>query len=292
MAHDITQRMIENWPQERPVGVQRAHAASNRRADRDCAAPACPPDEYIDDLVYFPGGNRQHAHHENGGPGRFELLPKFRRARRRLGELYRQILDAHRPELRAGQRPDFVDDLLEMNRTDPSVASGNGPACEHPCSLHGRYRYVCKRLRVHALRALEASGSAGADESGSRRDVRKRAADAGRIAQTRHHKPNCAGDVCACIRSSPAPDTHHIQLVRIRRIPGPPPGAQGHARHDRQPSTAGVLSRSGPASISNVIRRTRCSTGSPARSHRFGVGRHRCIGSGFLGNADRAHPWR
>ena len=119
MAHDITQRMIENWPQERPVGVQRAMQQVIAEQIGLCCTGVS-PDEYIDDLVYFLGAIVS-MHITKRWPRQVELLPKFRRARRRLGELYRQILDAHRPELRAGQRPDFVDDLLEMNRTDPQL---------------------------------------------------------------------------------------------------------------------------------------------------------------------------
>ena len=35
-------------------------------------------------------------------------LPKYRCAKRRMGEFYQQIMEAHQPEMREGQPPDFV----------------------------------------------------------------------------------------------------------------------------------------------------------------------------------------
>ena len=76
------------------------------------------PDAHVDDLVDFLGMIVT-VHITKRWPRLVERLPKCRRARRRLRELYEHILEAHRPERRAGEQPDFVDDLLEMNRTDP-----------------------------------------------------------------------------------------------------------------------------------------------------------------------------
>ena len=119
LAHDITWRMIENWPQGRPVGVQRAMQEIIAEQIGLCCTGVS-PGAYTDDLIYFLGAIVS-IHITKRWPRQVERLPKFRRAKRRLGELYEQILEAHRPERRAGQQPDFVDDLLEMNRTNPQL---------------------------------------------------------------------------------------------------------------------------------------------------------------------------
>ena len=119
LAHDITQRMIENWPRGRPLGIQ--HTMQQVIAEQiGLCCTGISPDEYIDDLIYFLGAIVS-VHITKRWPKQMKRLPKFRRAERRLGELYTKILEAHRPERRSGYRPDFVDDLLERNRTDPQL---------------------------------------------------------------------------------------------------------------------------------------------------------------------------
>ena len=119
VAHDVTQRIIDGWPQGQPVGVQRAMQEVIAEQIGLCCNGVS-PGEYIDDLIYFLGAIVS-MHITKRWPRQVERLPKFRRAKRRLEELYEHILEAHRPERRAGQQPDFVDDLLEMNRNDPQL---------------------------------------------------------------------------------------------------------------------------------------------------------------------------
>ena len=38
-----------------------------------------------------------------------------------MGGFYQQILEAHQPDRRTGAKPNFIDDLLETNRTDPQL---------------------------------------------------------------------------------------------------------------------------------------------------------------------------
>ena len=116
-AHHVILRAIEQWPQGQPVGVQRIMQKIIAEQIGLCCTGVS-PGAYIDDLVDFLGMIVT-VHVTKRWPPLVERLPKFRRAKRRLGELYEQILEAHRPERRAGEPPDFVDDLLEMNRTDP-----------------------------------------------------------------------------------------------------------------------------------------------------------------------------
>ena len=119
VAHDATRRAIGEWPQGQPVGVQRAMQEIVAEQIGLCCT-GVPPGAYTDDLIQFLGMIVT-VHITKRWPALVERLPKFRRAKRRLGELYGQILEAHRPERRAGAQPDFVDDLLEMNRTDPQL---------------------------------------------------------------------------------------------------------------------------------------------------------------------------
>ena len=76
------------------------------------------PSEYFDDLVYFLAMTIQ-MNIAKRLPKVFERLPKYRRARRRVEELYERIMEAHLPKMREGQPQDLVDVLLEMHQDDP-----------------------------------------------------------------------------------------------------------------------------------------------------------------------------
>ena len=117
LAHDVTRRLVDEWRPGQPVGIQRAMQQIVAEQIGLCCTSVS-PGEYVDDLIHFLG-TIVTVHVTNRLPRQVESLPRFRRAKQRLGELYEEILEAHRPERRAGRQPDFVDDLLEMNRTDP-----------------------------------------------------------------------------------------------------------------------------------------------------------------------------
>ena len=74
--------------------------------------------EYIDDIIYFFRTllSTQVSRHI---PKVVTRLPRYRRSRRRVEEMVRKILEAHAPEKRGDAPRDLVDDLLELNRTDP-----------------------------------------------------------------------------------------------------------------------------------------------------------------------------
>ena len=119
VAHDATRRVIENWPQGHPIVVQRAMQEIIAEQIGLCCTSVS-PSGYIDDLAHYLA-TIVSVNVTKRWPKAVERLPRFRRAKRRLSELYGQILEAHTPERRAGKEPDFVDDLLEMNRTDPQL---------------------------------------------------------------------------------------------------------------------------------------------------------------------------
>ena len=117
LAHDVTLRMIEKWPQGRAIGVQRAMQEVIAEQIGLCCTGVS-PSAYIEDLIYFLGAIVS-INITQRWPRHVERLPRYRRAKRRLEELYEQILEVHQPEKRSGQEPDLIDDLLESNRSDP-----------------------------------------------------------------------------------------------------------------------------------------------------------------------------
>ena len=117
LVHQITRRLIEEWPQGQPIGIQRAmQQIVTEQIGMFCNSLSS--EEYFDDLVYFLGMLIQ-MNITQRLPKVMERLPKYQRARRRMEELYERIMEAHQPEKREGHPPDFVDELLEVNRADP-----------------------------------------------------------------------------------------------------------------------------------------------------------------------------
>ena len=117
LVHDLTRRLIEEWPQGQPVPVQ--HAMQRIIAEQiGVCCTGVSPGPYVDDLIHFLG-TIVTIHVTKRLPRLVERMPKFRRTRMRVKELYEKIIEAHRAENRDGKQPDFVDDLLAMNRIDP-----------------------------------------------------------------------------------------------------------------------------------------------------------------------------
>ena len=80
------------------------------------------PREYLDDLLFFlemmvkTSVSRQL-------PRWATSLPRFRRTRKRVEGLARQIVADHAPEKRHTRPPDLIDEMLELNRIDPHFMS-------------------------------------------------------------------------------------------------------------------------------------------------------------------------
>ena len=116
LVHDITRHAIDEWPQGRPIGIQHAmQQIITEQIGMFCSGLSS--EEYLDDLIYFLAMVIQ-MNVTKRLPKVMERLPKYRRAQRRVTELYQGIMGAHRPERREGQPPDFVDELLEASQTD------------------------------------------------------------------------------------------------------------------------------------------------------------------------------
>ena len=74
--------------------------------------------EYVDDLIIF----FEQLMAQSIVPHVYKMAsyrPRVKRARKRVDELVRKVVAEHAPENRGDRAPDFIDDLLELNRTDP-----------------------------------------------------------------------------------------------------------------------------------------------------------------------------
>lgn len=119
LAHDVTLRAIEGWPQGRPMEIQRAmQQIITEQIGMFCTGLSS--EEYFDDLLYFLNMNIQ-LNITKRLPRVMARLPKYRRARRRMQAFYERIMEAHRPEMREGKPQDFVDVLLEANQANPQL---------------------------------------------------------------------------------------------------------------------------------------------------------------------------
>ena len=74
--------------------------------------------QYVDDLIIF----FEQLMAQSIVPHVYKLAtyrPRVKRARKRVAELVRKVMAEHDPESRRNAAPDFIDDLVELNRTDP-----------------------------------------------------------------------------------------------------------------------------------------------------------------------------
>ncbi len=104
----VTRREIDSWPVSRPVIAR--HVFRRLASEQlGMVTAGASPRACFDDLSVY-------AHRR---PALARCLPRVRRARRRLDAWCAEVLAAHAPGRRRGERPDLIDDLLEVHRTDP-----------------------------------------------------------------------------------------------------------------------------------------------------------------------------
>ena len=116
-ALGVVQHEIAGWSPNQPIPVQRT---LQRIIIKQLAIMATSTDvtDYVDDIIsFFPAMLDRHI--VSRLPKVTMHLPKFRRTRRRVEELGRQIIADHQPEKRRDKPTDYVDELLELHRTDP-----------------------------------------------------------------------------------------------------------------------------------------------------------------------------
>ncbi|MYC69491.1 MAG: cytochrome P450 [Gemmatimonadetes bacterium] len=113
----ITRREIDGWLYNRPLTGQYVFQRIVCEQLGILAANTSPR-EYIDDLIVF-FNTLLATHIGRQRPKLMMHLPRVRRARKRIEELYAKVLAAHTLENHHNENPDFIDDLLELHRTDP-----------------------------------------------------------------------------------------------------------------------------------------------------------------------------
>ena len=116
-ALGVVQHEIAGWSPNQPIPVQRT---LQRIIIKQLAIMATSTDvtDYVDDIIlFFPAMLDRHI--VSRLPKVTMHLPKFRRTRRRVEELGQQIIADHQPENRRDKPTDYVDELLELHRTDP-----------------------------------------------------------------------------------------------------------------------------------------------------------------------------
>ena len=112
---DIARHMIAAWPQHRPVVAQ--YAMQSIIAEQIAIlTTGVSVRDHIDDLIStLDSLLKVHVMHQS--PGWILYLPRLRRARKRLEELYAMVVAHHADEGRTNG--DLIDDLLELHRSDP-----------------------------------------------------------------------------------------------------------------------------------------------------------------------------
>ena len=113
----IARREIARWPEDEPV---RGLYAFQRIVTEQLGILAVnsSPGEYLDDPILYVE-TLLSTHVARNRSRLMTWRPRFRRARRRLEEMVRKILEEHEPERRRGKPADFIDDLMDLYRDDP-----------------------------------------------------------------------------------------------------------------------------------------------------------------------------
>lgn len=130
---DIARRGIADWPENRAIGLM--HALQPMIAEQvGQILTGHSASQYFQELkIYLKTVLKTQV--SGQWPGFMVRLPRFRRARARLMELCAEVRAAHDPAVRQGREPDFIDDMLELNRTRPHLM----PETDLPLALLGPY---------------------------------------------------------------------------------------------------------------------------------------------------------
>lgn len=116
---EITRREVAAWPERK--GMVGQYAMQRIIAEQiGLLAAGMPPGPYLDDLIFFLD-TLLATQVMRLRPKLLLYQPRFRRARQRMRELHAELLAAHAPEEREDGRQDFIDDLLELHRSDPQL---------------------------------------------------------------------------------------------------------------------------------------------------------------------------
>ena len=116
-AVGIMREEMATWPSDKAIPVQYAF---QRIVTTQLGKLITSTDAraYLDDFIFF-FQTLLKVHFSQQLPHWVVYLPRFRRAHKKMEELTQKILADHAPEHRHTRPPDFIDEVLELNRTDP-----------------------------------------------------------------------------------------------------------------------------------------------------------------------------
>ncbi len=114
---NITRQVIAEWPFDEPISALQAMQYIITE-QLGLTLTGVSAHGYLDDLHRFLQ-TKLNVHALYRWPRWAELLPRYRRAERRVHELFRTILKAHEANQLTGKSASIVDEALAMNRDDP-----------------------------------------------------------------------------------------------------------------------------------------------------------------------------
>ena len=118
-AINIVRRAIADWPEDRAIAGQRAFQGIIAE-QIGVRLTGVSPQPYMDDLIVYLETLLKTTV-MGQWPKQMMYMPRYRRARKRILELYTQVLEEHQPGNRKCKSPDYIDDLIELNRSDPQL---------------------------------------------------------------------------------------------------------------------------------------------------------------------------
>ena len=113
----ITRREVAEWPLDEPIpGVYALQRIITEQLGTIAAGVS--PRDYLDDMIVFVR-TLLAARVTHQRPALLTRTPRFRRARKRVEELYATVRAVHEPDRRSGGESDLVDDLMALHHVDP-----------------------------------------------------------------------------------------------------------------------------------------------------------------------------
>ncbi len=113
----ITRREVAEWPLDKPIpGVYALQRIITEQLGTIAAGVS--PRDYLDDMIVFVR-TLLAARVTHQRPALLTRTPRFRRARKRVEELYATVRAVHEPDRRSGGQSDLVDDLMALHHVDP-----------------------------------------------------------------------------------------------------------------------------------------------------------------------------
>ena len=112
---DVARRVVASWPVGRPLSV---YPAMQEIAipQLGVIATGLAPTEFVNDLRYWFDSLVIAMRHDRP---KFMLDYRLRKVRPRIKELFRQAVERHDPQRRAGCPRDLIDEFLDIHKRDP-----------------------------------------------------------------------------------------------------------------------------------------------------------------------------